>query len=238
MTNALFEQIADSPDEPVATNVSDLFSASSVVEEVPEPPKRTRRGPGRPRKEPQYDPETGEEIKPERKQYTPRNAKLQEELLEGYVAVASEVAIVAPTLAGVLIARAEVTVDGLVKLASGNKKLTALLKKSTSVSKYAEIGQTILLCVLAGAVDFGRIDPSSPILSNIGYAEIVRKEDGKPARDSRGLLQKEYKTLREIYDTMHKDQPAPEQEQPMPEWNGTQVGNGITIPPMNWTPRG
>lgn len=226
MTAALFSEIESAPDEPDLP----LFD---VVETEPEStePKRTRQR--RPRQK-KYD-EDGNEIKATR---APRGAKLNDELLESVVSAASDLSAIAPTMAGVLVARAEVTVDGLVALAAGRKRTTAVLKKVASASKISELLTTALLLGLAAAIDFGRIPPESPILDRIGYTELIRDDAGKLKRDDKGLLVKDRKTLRDIYETMNPD--APVSTGPvMPEWSPMNPNTGtrpMNVPPMNWVP--
>jgi len=226
MTAALFSEIEAAPDEPEPP----LFDVAETEPESTEP-KRTRQR--RPRQK-KYDDE-GNEIKTTR---APRGAKLNDELLESVVSAASDLSAVAPTMAGVLVARAEVTVDGLMALATGRKRTTAVLKKVASVGKISELLTTALLLGVAAAVDFGRIPADSPILDRIGYTDLVRDENGKLKKDDRGFVVKERMTLRDIYTTMNPD--APVSTGPaMPEWSPMNPATGtrpMNVPPMNWVP--
>lgn len=196
------------------------FGTPTLVDD--DPPVRTRQR--RPRQK-RYD-EDGNEIKATR---APRAGKLQEDLLESTVSLASDISAFAPTVAGVLISRAEVTVDGLMSLAAGHKRTTAALKKVASVSKVAGLLEVALLLIVAGAADFGRIPTDSPILDRVGYAEIIRDEKGKPKKDAQGLILKDRKTIRDIRLAMGIDDSVQPDVPPMPAWNagvGPDTGSG------------
>lgn len=230
MTSALIDEIQAAPDEPAP--VDDLFTDGAL-----EAPRRTR--PGRPRK-PRIDPDTGEEIKTVRQ---PRmGVKMQEELLEGVVSVASDLSAIAPTVAGVLIARAESTVDGMMALAKGRPRTAAALRKVASVSKIAELLSIAGMLVFAAMVDFGRIPATHPLLDTIGYAEIVRDSNGKATKDDKGKIVKERTTLRDIRNAMvgESEEVQATDGLSMPVWNPADTvapstgTNKITIPPMNY----
>lgn len=236
MTSSLFSELDDLPEAP--EKPESLFG--DAVMDDPEPPRRTRQ-PRKPR-EKKYDAD-GNEIKQTR---APRNAKLAEELLDTTVSIASDISAFAPTMAGVLIARAEAAVDGMTALAQGHPRTTAALKKFASVSKVAGLLEVALLLVVAGMADFGKIPASSPLLDRIGYAEIVRDEKGKPVKDDHGLIVKDRKTLRDIRKAMGVEDDETDSPMGMPEWNpngnyagtGPDTGTGpLTMPPMNWVPR-
>lgn len=232
MTSTLIRDIENAPPEPEPEEIEDLFSGMETEELQP----RTRQR--RPRK-PRVDAE-GNPLPPVTRQ--PRNAKLAEDLLETTVSVASDLSAVAPTVAGVLIARAEATVDGMMALASGHKRTTAALRKVASVSKVAELLSILSLIVVAAMVDFGKIPVDSPILDRIGYAEISRNEQGKARKDDQGRIVKDHKTIRDIYNTMHPDQESTLDGPPaMPDWNGqtpsTGTGRAFMVP-MGMRPDG
>jgi hypothetical protein len=197
MTSSLLDEAAQY--EPPPPSIEDEWGAA--VLDAPDPPKRKR---GRPRKQPEIDPETGKEIPPVKRTYTPRTGKLKEELLEPYVELAANLAIAAPTVSGVLILRAEKTVDGLVDLASGHPRVLAALKKATKASKGADVVETVLLVMVAAAVDMGKVPAAHPILDKIGHSEIVKDEKGNPRKEGNKIL-KERTTLREIYNQMHPE---------------------------------
>lgn len=170
----------------------------------PEKPKRRR---GRPRKNPLPDDDSSDkstEDKPKRV-YTPRAGKLKEDLLEPYVELAADIAIVAPTVSGVLIVRAEKTVDGLVDLAAGHPRVLNALKKASNVGKGAALIETLLLVLVAAAVDLGRLDPRSPLLDRFGHSEVVKDEKGQPVKEGQRIL-KSRTTLREIYNATHSEE--------------------------------
>jgi len=231
------DELMAAPDEP--ERVDSLFGPA--ITEDDDGPKLTReprvRRPRRPRA-PRLDPDTGEPLPPQTR--APRNAKLNEDLLEFTVVFASSLSAIAPTAAGVLVARAETISNGLTKLASGHKRTTAVLKSVVSVGAMTETLTTIVMFVAALAVDFGRLDASSPVLDNIGYAEIVRDDKGKLQRDARGMVVKDSHTLRDIYNTMHDVEPEdvpPAQPTPGPVYSPV-TGTGATkMPPMNWVPK-
>lgn len=236
MTTAFMEDVASAPD--------DVFDGAEFEENKP----RTRT------RERQCEKcETvftgGTKLCPDcrgTKPKTPRgnsSAKLQEELLESYVSLATEVAIAAPTVSGVLIARAESTIDGMMSLANGHPKVMAALRKTAKVSKLVDVLQTIVLIVVAAAVDFGRIPADSYLLDTLATVEIKR-ENGKPVKDEQGKYVKNRTTLRDIYDAMH---PSQDDSGGTPFANMGMAPNGFmphdtgtgptTTPPMNWIPR-
>jgi hypothetical protein len=172
------------------------------------------------------------------------NAKLAEDLLETLVSTASDISAVAPTVAGVLIARAEVAVDGMMALAKGHKRTTAVLQRVASASKIAELLSFGALLIVAGMVDLGKMPLDSPILDRVGYAEIVRDEKGKARKDDQGKIVKDRKTIRDIHDLMTgQDTSEHAPDDSIPVWNNgyptMQPDTGTapyTMPPMNWTP--
>lgn len=239
MTSSLFTELEDLPEAP--PKPESLFG-DPVIEEDTEVPRRTRR-PRKPR-EKKYD-DDGNEIKQTR---APRNAKLSEDLLETTVSIAGDLAPFAPTMAGVLVARAEVLTDGLMALAQGHPRTTAALKKVASAGKMAGLIEFALLIAFAGAVDFGKIPASSPLLDRIGYSEIIRDQNGKAVKDDKGLIKKNRMTIRDIRRTMGIDDAVEAEAMAgMPEWNGgvphgfgtgPDTGTGpLTMAPMNWVPR-
>ncbi len=208
------------------SEVPDYLSGATLEDD--EQPKRTRR-----RRAPSVD----EDGNPRTR--APRNAKLQEELLEGYVSLATDLATVMPTVSGVLIHRAERSVDGIVKLAQGHPRVMKALKTSAKFSHAADVLQTLFLVAVAAMIDMGRISVEHPILDTLGDVSIARGPDGKALRDSSGRIAKERVTLREIYETMHgTDSTAPSGPDPfaMPDMPSP-FGAPTTMPPMNWTPR-
>lgn len=202
------------------------YLAGMTLEEDPEPePKRTRR-----RRAPSEDGE------PRTRQ--PRNAKLQEELLEGYVSLATDLATVMPTVSGVLIHRAERSVDGIVKLAQGHPRVMKALRTSAKFGHAADVLQTLFLVAVAAFIDMGRIPVDHPILDTLGDVSIAKDANGKTIRDGAGRIQKERVTLREIYETMHGADATPEPAPfPMPDFGVPNFGGPMTMPPMNWSPR-
>lgn len=221
MTTALLEDIANAPEPPAPEPVDDSWDAATVIQPSPQRTKQRRT------RKPRIDPDTGEEITATR---VSRNSTLKEQLLEPYVSIASDLSTVAPTVAGVLIIRAEKTVDGMVDLATGHKRTMAALRKVAKGGKAIDLVETLLMIVVAAAVDIGRLPVESPLLDTIGHVEIVRDANGKFAKDSQGKMIKEKTTLREIRNKM-----VPEGEEtqssgppPMPHWSGPAEGEFAT----------
>jgi hypothetical protein len=242
VTSALFSSIDELPDAPEKTE--DLFGTVSMEDD--EKPVRRTRAPRKPR-EKKYDAD-GNEVKATRVTST---ARLNEDLLETTVSIASDISAFAPTVAGVLVARAEVTVDGLTALAKGKPRTTAALKKVASVGKIAGLLEVGLLLFVAGMADFGKIPANSPILDRIGYAEIIRDEKGKALKDDHGMVAKQRTTIRDIRRSMGiDDDNADDASLSMPAWNLGAVGNPLNsgmgpdthtgpigMAPMNWQGR-
>lgn len=236
MTSSLFDDIANAPDD-----LPDIMAGASMEDDVPQTAKRTRRT----RAARIVRDDGTEEEAPRITTRVPRNAKLKDDLMETYVSLASELAVVAPTMSGVLILRAERTMDGLVALASGHKRTMAALRKVANAGKGVDLLQTLVLVIAAAAVDFGRIPIDHPFLDHFGHVEIRRDEKGNAVRDSTGKMVKDKKSLREIHEMMNGSPSTDTPEDPMydprvyapppPQWNG-QHGPTI-VPPMNWSPR-
>ncbi len=221
MTTAFLEDVANAPEPEVPPE--DDWSTAVVTEPSPQR-TRQRRSP----RKPKIDPDTGEEITPAAR--IPRNSTLKEQLLEPYVSLASDLSAVAPTTAGVLIVRAEKTVDGIVDLASGHKRTMAALRKVAKGGKAIDLVETLLMLVIAAAVDFGRLPVESPLLDMIGHVEIVRDSAGKFAKDAQGKMIKEKTSLRDIRDKMIPEgqDEAPVGPPPMPRWSGPVEGDFAT----------
>src|SRR5215210_2508997 len=131
---------------PVLEEVPSYLSDATMEPDEDVTPKRTRRR--------RTQSEDGDA--PPRTR-APRNSKLNEELLEGYVSLATDFATVMPTVSGVLIHRAERTVDGIVALAQGHPRVMKALRTSAKFSKGADVLQTVFLVLVAAAIDLGRI---------------------------------------------------------------------------------
>lgn len=213
----------------IDTEVGELpdYLSGATLEDDTEP-KRTRR-----RRAPSVD----EDGNPRTR--APRGAKLQEELLEGYVSLATDLATVMPTVSGVLIHRAERSVDGIVKLAQGHPRVLKALKTSAKFSHAADVLQTVFLVAVAAMIDVGRISVDHPILDTLGDVTIAKDATGRAKRDGAGRIIKERVSLREIYDTMHgTDSAESTGPDPFAAPNvSSPFGAPTTMPPMNWTPR-
>jgi hypothetical protein len=201
----------------------DYLSGASLEDD--DAPKRTRR-PRKPR-DPDAPPVTR----------APRNAKLADELLEGYVSFAGDIAGVMPTVSGVLIHRAERSVDGIIGLAQGHPRVMKALRTTAKASKAADVLQTAVLVAAAAMVDLGRLSVDSPILDHLADVQVMKGEDGKPIRDASGRVAKERMTLRDIYEQMTggPSQAPPEQQYAADPWP-TMPSAPMTVPPMNWVP--
>lgn len=264
MTTGLFSEIANAPEDDEST--SDVTALFGEPEFDGEPPKRTveptpeeggkRRGRGsRTRvRECESCGKTytgGHKLCPDCKgtgvtkstaSTTRGSAKLEEELLEATISVASDISAVMPTVAGVLVARAEVAVSGMMQVSKGHPRVQKILSRAAGASKIADLMQVVLMLVIAGMVDIGRIDVESPLLDRIGFSDIERDEKGKAKRDDKGMLVKQRATLRDIHDSMTGEQTAPTGTPPGPMWQpGASIhpdtGTGMPfVPPMNWTP--
>lgn len=169
-------------------------------------------------------------------------AKLADDLVEMLVSRASDISIVLPTVAGVLIARADATVDGMLALAKGHKRTTAALQKLAAGNKAVDLFSVVALLAVALMVDLGRIPVESPLLDRVGYSEVVRGSDGKSQKDDRGMILKDRKTLRDIHDLMTGEESAVDNPE-MPQWAPgfptiqSDTGTAPTrLAPMNWVP--
>lgn len=258
MTATLFEDIANAP---VSEPDADMFAGGSIEDEAPQ---RTSEGRTRGRGSRTRERECencgntfvgGHKLCPDCKGTQPRatrtttaaprgSVKLEEELLECLIEVASDISPVMPTVAGVLVARGEQATHGLVALAKGKPRTTAVLQKIAKGGQSAGLVSFAVMLGIAAMVDLGRIGTDSVILDNVGYAEILRDEKGKAKRDEKGLLVKERHTLREIHDMMTGEDSSAPQMPDVPMWNAyggptvqPDTGTGkATIPGMNWTP--
>lgn len=202
----------------------DFLSGATLEDDDDAAPKRTRR-PRKPR-DPDAPPVTRQ----------PRNGKLADELLEGYVSLATDLSAVMPTVSGVLIHRAERSVDGIIGLAQGHPRVMKALRASAKVSKGADVVQTLFLVAVAAMIDMGRISIDHPILDSLGDVQIMRGPDGKPMRDAQGRVAKERTTLRDIHNAMTGGgAPEPAEAPFEPQWSPMPPGP-MTVPPMNWTP--
>jgi hypothetical protein len=242
MTSSILDEIAALPDP---TPEPEIDWGQTVLDNVPEEPVKRRRG--RPRKPREIDPATGKEVDPPKRTYTPRASKLKDELLDPYVEFASDLAVVAPTVAGVLIVRAEATVNGMVDLAAGHPKVLNALKNAGKVGKGAALIETLMLVVAAAAIDLGRIDPSLSLLDHLGHSEVAKDEKGNIVRDENGKITKNRTTLRDIYEMTHTDSEIEKAQQngppPPPDLSGLTAETGTapvhTVPMNNkWVEHG
>ena len=250
MTSSLIDDIASAPEDPGA----DALFAEPELEDAPQRTKEPEPGKRGPRKRERQCTECGKtfvggrRVCPDCKgtpvtttRTQPRgSARLEEELLESLIEVASDIAPVMPTVAGVLVARGEQATHGLVTLAKGKPRTTAILEKIAKGGQSAGLVSFGVMLVIAAMVDLGKISPDSMILDSVGYAEILRDEKGKAQRNERGLLVKERHTLREIREMMTGEDTSRQtpafHESTWDPVSGVAPGSPNTFPAMNWTP--
>lgn len=101
---------------------------------------------------------------------TAADKKLADELLNPLAKIISGLQFVAPTAAGVLAMRGEATTQGLVSLAS--PKMKDALAKAAKTGPGLDLGETLLMMVIAFAVDFGKVDPDSPVALLTGVRKV------------------------------------------------------------------
>lgn len=100
--------------------------------------------------------------------------KLAEELLSPWAKICTALAMFAPTVSGVMAQRGEATMNGVVSLAS--PKMKDALTKAAKTGPGLDLAETVLMIVIAAAVDFGKLEPNSPVAYLTGvrsvYAEV------------------------------------------------------------------
>jgi len=96
--------------------------------------------------------------------------KLAEDLLNPYAKVIKGIAFAAPTLAAVLTYKGEASMNALVALAS--PKMKAALSNVARIGPGADLIEVIAMGFVAGAMDFGRIQPGSMVAQATGVQEI------------------------------------------------------------------
>lgn len=87
--------------------------------------------------------------------------KLADDLLNPWSKAIKGIAFAAPTLAAVMTQQAESTMTALVSLAS--PKMKAALTKVARVGPGADLIEAGAMMVIAAGMDFGRIQPNSPV---------------------------------------------------------------------------
>lgn len=254
MTSALFEDIANAP-----VSEPGMFAAPELEDDAPQRTSETR-AKGRGSRTRLRECENcgieftgGTKLCADCRDSKPRaekaasggrgQAKLADDLVEALVSRASDLSIVLPTVAGVLIARADTAVDGMLALAKGHKRTTAALHRIANGNKAVDLFSIVALLGVALMVDLGKIPVESPILDRVGYSEVVRGSDGKSQKDDRGMIVKDRKTLRDIHDLMTGEETDTDTGPQMPQWAPgfptvhTDTGTGPTrMPPANWAP--
>jgi hypothetical protein len=96
--------------------------------------------------------------------------KLADDLLNPWGKGIKAVAFAAPTLAAVMTQQAETTMTAIVSLAS--PKMKAALTKVSRIGPGADLVEAIAMMIVAGAMDFGRIPPASPIAIVTGVQQF------------------------------------------------------------------
>jgi hypothetical protein len=110
--------------------------------------------------------------------------KLADELLNPWAKICTALAMFAPTVSGVMAQRGEATMQGVVSLAS--PKMKEALNKAAKTGPGLDLAETVLMIVIAAAVDFGKVEPDSPIAFLTGvrgiYDEVhpERREERAP----------------------------------------------------------
>jgi hypothetical protein len=112
---------------------------------------------------------------------TAADKKLADELLNPLAKIITGLQFVAPTAAGVLSMRGEATTQGLVSLAS--PKMKEALAKVSKTGPGLDLAETVLLMVIAFAVDFGRVEPDSPIALLTGVRKVYEETHPEKAAE-------------------------------------------------------
>jgi hypothetical protein len=99
--------------------------------------------------------------------------KLADELLNPIAKIVKGLTFVAPTVAGVLANRGEASAQGVVALAS--PKMKEALGKAAKTGPGLDLIETLLMMIVAAAVDFGRMDPDSPVAALLGVRNIYHE---------------------------------------------------------------
>lgn len=106
------------------------------------------------------------------------SSKLADELLVPYSQLAKSLAFSSPTLAAVLMERGEKTTRALVQIAEKHPRMLEALKKTSQIGPAADIGETLVMAVIALQMDLGRIPPSHPIAVALGVAPLYEAMHG------------------------------------------------------------
>lgn len=146
--------------------MNDFPPVDAATIEGDDPPRR-RRVPGRTARK-----ITSEEPKAPR---APRvkasyDVKLAEALADPFIKFGSVAAFAAPTTGAVIVDRAQVTSEALVRFAADKPRLLASLKRAGDVGPVSDMIQTVIMIAIALKVDSQSVDPNSPIvrLSGVG----------------------------------------------------------------------
>lgn len=143
-------------------------------------------------------------------------SQITDDLLVPYAGLAASLALVAPTVSGVLLSRGEKTVGAVVNIASKNPKMLAALQKASQVGPAVEIAETLLMVGIAGAMDFGRMPPEHPLGMALGVSAVYAE-----THDMSGMPPVDQYTA------------APQPFVPFP---APQASNGAESPFVNATP--
>lgn len=146
---SLLAGAVDEPRDPDTIDVPD------DVEDSDDAPSRTRK--------PRSD--KGKPRGPRGGSTTPRgrstsDKKLADDLLNPYAKIIKAVSFAAPTLAAVMTAQGEQTMNALVAVAS--PKMKAALSKAARIGPGADLFEAVSMMLIAGGMDFGVVKPNSP----------------------------------------------------------------------------
>lgn len=98
-----------------------------------------------------------------------KDKRLAEDLLGPWAVVIKALAMPLPTVSAVMSARAEKTTTAVVSLAS--PKLKEKLAKVSKLGPGTELGETVIMMLVAGFLDIGKLDPDTPLTMLTGVRE-------------------------------------------------------------------
>lgn len=108
------------------------------------------------------------------------NAKLAAQLCEPIARLATGVAFVAPTMSAVLLDRGDRTAKALVNIAAGRPRMLAALRRTTQAGDASELAETGFRCLIALALDVGRIPLDHPLAMVTGTTAMYREVHPEP----------------------------------------------------------
>lgn len=143
----------------------DMPTPEPVLDENGKKPRKKRSDAGQPR-----GPRGATGARKPRGGMSAADKKLADELLNPWAKLCTALAMVAPTVSGVMSMRGEASMQGLVALAS--PKMKEALTKAAKTGPGLDLAETILMVMVAAAVDFGKVDPDSPIAFLTGVRSV------------------------------------------------------------------